>query len=69
MEKRRIVYRILVVKSEGQIPLKRPRLRWEDNIKKVLQKVGYGGIDWIELAQDRDSWWAFVNAVMNILVP
>ena len=47
----------------------RPRLRWEDNIKMDLDEVGCGGMDWIELAQDRDRWRAIVNAVMNLWVP
>jgi hypothetical protein len=50
-------------------PLGKPRFRWEDNIKADLQEVGCGGMDWIELAQDRDRWWALVNAVMNLWVP
>jgi hypothetical protein len=60
------LYRVLVGNPEGKRPLGRSRFRWEDNIKKDLQEVGCGGIDWIELAQDRDSWRALVNAVMNI---
>ena len=63
------VYRVLVGKPEGKRPLGRPRRRWEDNIKMDLQRVGCGGMDWIELAQDRDRWWALVNAVMNFWVP
>jgi len=59
------VYRDLVGKGEGKRPLGRPWHRWEDNIKMDLQEVGCGGMDWIELAQDRDRWRAFVNAVMN----
>jgi hypothetical protein len=57
-----------VGKPEGKRPLGIPRLRWEDNIKKDLQDVGCGGMGWIELAQDRDRWWALVNAVMNLRV-
>jgi len=64
----RDVYRVLVGKLEGKRPLGRPRRRWED-IKMDFQEVGCGGMDWIDLAQDRDSWRALVNAVMNIWVP
>ena len=53
-------------KAEGKRPLGRPRRRWEDNIKMYLQEVDFGVMDWIELVQDRDSWRALVNAVMNI---
>jgi len=63
---RRGVYRVLVGKPEGERPLGRPRCRWEGNIKMDLQEVGCGGMDWIELAQDRDRWRALVNAVMNL---
>jgi len=63
------VYRVLVGKPEGKRPLGRPRHRWEDNIKMDLQEVGCGGVDWIELAQNRDRWRALVNAVMNLRVP
>ena len=68
MEERRSVYRDLVGKLEGKGPLGRRRLRWEDNIKMDLQELGCGGMDWIELAQDRDRWRALVNAVMNLWV-
>ena len=67
--KRRCVYRVLVEKTEGKKPLGRPRRGWEDNIKMELQEVRCGGIDWIELAQDRGRWRAFLNAVMNLRVP
>ena len=69
MGERRGAYRVLVGKPEGKRPLGRTRGRWEDNIKINLKEVGCGGMDWIELAQDRDSWWALANAVMNIRVP
>jgi len=65
MSQGRGVYRVLVGKSEGKRPLGRPRLRWKDNIKMDLQEVDCGGMDWIELAQDRARWRALVNAVMN----
>jgi hypothetical protein len=66
MGERRGVYRVLVGKPEGKRRLGRPRCRWEDNIRMDLQEVGCEGMDWIELAQDRDRWWAFVNAIMNL---
>ena len=65
---KRGVYRVLVAKSEGKRPLGRPMSKWEDNIKKDLQKVGCGCMDWIELAQDRDRWRVLVNEVMNFRV-
>ena len=69
MGERRGVYRVLVGKTEGNRPLGRPRRRWEDNIKMDLLEVECGGMDWIELAQDRGRWRALVNAVMNLRVP
>ena len=68
MGERRGVYRVLVGKPEGKKSLGRPRCRWED-IRIDLQEVGCGGVDWIELAQDRDRWRALVSAVMNLRVP
>ena len=65
----RVVYRVLVGKPEGKRPLGKPRRRWKDNIKMDLQEVGGGCGDWMELAQDRDSWRALVSTVMNIRVP
>jgi len=69
MGERRSVYRVLLGKPERKRPLEKPRHRWEDNIKMDLQEVRCGGMDWIELAQDRDRWWALVNAVMNLHIP
>jgi len=63
------LYRVLVWKPEGKRPLGRPRRRWDDNIKMDLQEVRCGGVDLIELAQDRDRWRALVNAVMNLRAP
>jgi hypothetical protein len=69
MGERRCIYRVLGRKREGKSPLGRPRRRWEDNIKMDLQEVGCEGVDWIDVAQDRDRWLAFVNALMNLRVP
>ena len=68
MLEERGVHRVLVGKPEGKRPLGRPRRRWEDNIKMDLQEVECGGMDWIELAQDRDRWRGLVNAVMNLRI-
>jgi hypothetical protein len=62
-------YRVLVGRPEGRRPLGSPRRRWEDNIKMDLQEVGWGGVDWTDMAQDRGRWRALVNAVMNLRVP
>jgi hypothetical protein len=64
----RNVYRVLVGKPEGKRPLGRRRRRWEDGIKMDLREIGWGDVEWIHLAQDRESWRAVVNAVMNLRV-
>ena len=69
VEKGRDVHKVLVGKPEGKRPLGRPRRRWENNIKMDLEEVGGGCGDWMELAQDRDSWRALVSTVMNFRVP
>jgi hypothetical protein len=66
---KRNAYRILVGKQEGKRPLGRPGSMWVDNIKIYLRVIGWGGMDWIDLAQDRDQWRALVNTVMNLRVP
>jgi hypothetical protein len=62
-------YNILVGRPEGRRPLGRSRHRWEDNIKMDLREIGFGDVDWIQWAQDRDRWRAPVNMVMNHQVP
>ena len=69
MGEERGVYSVLVGKPEGRRPLGRPRRRWADNIRTDLQEVGCVYMDWIGLAQDRDSWRTLVSAVMNLRVP
>jgi hypothetical protein len=63
------LYNIFDGKPEGRRPLERPRCRWEDNIKMDLGEIGFGDVDWIHLAQDRDRWRALVNMVMSLQVP
>jgi hypothetical protein len=69
MEERRGVYMVLMGKPEVKSQLGRPRHRWEDNNKTDIQDMGCGGMDWIELVQDRDGLRTLVNAVMNLWVP
>jgi hypothetical protein len=66
---RRGVYRVLVGRPEGKRQLRRPRHRWENNIKMDLREIGIGGTNWIRLVRDRVQWRAFVNNVMNLRVP
>jgi hypothetical protein len=63
------VYRVLVGRPEDKRPLGRPRRRWEDNIKMDLREIGIDGVNWIQLAQDRVQWQAFVNTVKDLRVP
>jgi hypothetical protein len=65
MGEKRNAYRLLVGKPEGRRPLRRPRRRWLDNIRMDLIEVGWGDVDWIGLAEDRDRWRALVNSVLN----
>ena len=69
MSEEKRVYRVLVGKPDGRRPLGRPRHRWVDNIRMDLQEVGCGYMEWIGLAQDRDSWRTLVSVVMNLRVP
>jgi hypothetical protein len=69
MGKGRGVYRALVGRPEGKIPLGRPKRTWEDNIKMDFREIGIDGANWIRLARDRVQWQAFVNTVMNLRVP
>jgi hypothetical protein len=68
MGEKRGAYRIFVRRPEGRRPLGRPKRRWKDTIKMDLKEVGWG-MDWIELAQDRNRWRTLVNAVMNLRFP
>jgi hypothetical protein len=69
MEEKRNGYRLLVRNPGGKRPLGRPRRRWVDNIRMDLGEVGWGDVDWIDLAQDRNRWRALVNSVLNLRVP
>jgi hypothetical protein len=69
MEDKRNTYRLLVGKPEGKRPLGRPRRRWVANTKMDLGEVGWGDVDWIGLAKDRNMWRAVVNSVLNLRVP
>jgi hypothetical protein len=69
MGAKRNAYRILVGRSEGKRPLGTPRRRWEDNIKMDVTELGRGGMERIDLAQDRDQWRALVNMIVNLRVP
>jgi hypothetical protein len=69
MGEKRNAYTILVGKPEGRRQLGRPRRRWVDNNKIDLREIGWDGVDWVDLAQDRDHWRALVNTVMNLRVP
>jgi hypothetical protein len=69
MGEKKNAYRLLVEKPEGKTPLGRPKRRWVNNIKIDLLEIGWGGVDWIGLAEDRDKWRALMNAVVNLRVP
>jgi hypothetical protein len=66
---KRTTHRILVGKPEGKRPLGRPRRRWVNNIKMDIRELGWGGMAWIDLVQDRDKWRALLNTVLNLRVP
>jgi hypothetical protein len=69
MGETRNAYRILEGKPKGRRTVGRPRRRWMDNINMYLREIGWDGLEWIELAQDRDQWTALVNTAMNLRVP
>jgi hypothetical protein len=68
MGKMRNAYKILVRKLIGKKPHRRPRHRWEGNIRMDLRETGWEGVDWMHLAKERDQWWTLVNMVMNLWV-
>jgi hypothetical protein len=68
MGEERNVHKVLMGKPEGKRPLGRPRHRWEDGIRMDLREIGWGSVEWMQLAQDRDQWQALVNTVMNLRV-
>jgi hypothetical protein len=68
IRKERKVHKVLMGKPGGKRPLERPRHRWEDGIRMDLSEIGWGSVDWIQLAQDRDQWWDLVNTVMNLQI-
>jgi hypothetical protein len=68
MAEERNAYRLLMGKPQGKRPLRRSKRRWEDGIRIYLREIGWGSVDWIRLAQDRDRWRALVNTVMNLRV-
>jgi hypothetical protein len=69
MGAKRNAYRILVENPEGKRPLGRPRRRWVDSIKMDLREIGWDGVDWMDMAQDKDQWRALVNTVLNLRIP
>jgi hypothetical protein len=69
MGEKRNAYRMLVGKPEGRRPLGRSRRRWVDKIKMCVREIGWGGMEWIDLAQDKDQWRALVNTAMNLRAP
>jgi hypothetical protein len=69
MGEKRNAYKILVGKPEGKRPLVRPRRRWVDNIKMDLREIGLDGVEWMDMAQDKEKWRAIVNTVLNFRVP
>jgi hypothetical protein len=68
MREGRKVYRVLVGKPEGKRPHERPSCRWEDGIRMDVREIGWGSVEWIHVAENRDWWWAVVNAVMNLQI-